>query len=168
MVEYEGEKMSKSLGNLVMVRDLLQEVSPDALRLYLAAHHYGSAWSYRRADLRQSEMLAEKLHKAALAEGEGREAVDPEPSRSAFIQAMDHDLDTPGAVAALAHLAEEIIQGVDKDKDVCPAQATLRHLGTVLGLRLTNSEPEPRVQEIWSRHRQRFTNEDDKASNQSP
>ena len=40
MVEHEGAKMSKSLGNLVMVRDLLKHWSPDALRLYLGRHHY--------------------------------------------------------------------------------------------------------------------------------
>ena len=40
MVGYEGEKMSKSLGNLVMVRELLTDYSPDAVRLYLAQHHY--------------------------------------------------------------------------------------------------------------------------------
>jgi L-cysteine:1D-myo-inositol 2-amino-2-deoxy-alpha-D-glucopyranoside ligase len=161
MVEYEGEKMSKSLGNLIMVRDLLEEVSPDAVRLYLAAHHYGSAWSYRKEDLRQSVKLAEKLHQAAQAEGEGRRIVDPKPSRNAFVQAMDHDLDTPGAVAALEQLAEEILQGVVKDQDVRPAQSTLRQLGTVLGLRLTASAPEPRVQAGWGRHRQRFADQTD-------
>ncbi len=45
MVGYQGEKMSKSLGNLVMVADLLYTYSPDALRLYLGSHHYREARS---------------------------------------------------------------------------------------------------------------------------
>ncbi len=46
MVRFEGEKMSKSLGNLVMVRDLLDDWTPDALRLYLGSHHYREAWQF--------------------------------------------------------------------------------------------------------------------------
>ncbi|MGD2178151.1 MAG: cysteine--tRNA ligase, partial [Anaerolineae bacterium] len=44
MVRHGGEKMSKSLGNLVMVNDLLQDWSPNALRVYLACHHYRQPW----------------------------------------------------------------------------------------------------------------------------
>ena len=65
MVEHEGQKMSKSLGNLVMVRDLLKQWSPDALRLYLADHHYRSSWSYGEADLRAAQARADRLTAAA-------------------------------------------------------------------------------------------------------
>jgi len=65
MVEHEGQKMSKSLGNLVMVRDLLGRWSPDALRLYLADHHYRSSWSYSEADLRAAQARADRLRAAA-------------------------------------------------------------------------------------------------------
>ncbi|HET8522612.1 MAG TPA: cysteine--tRNA ligase, partial [Thermomicrobiales bacterium] len=47
MVGYQGEKMSKSLGNLVLVRDALDTYSADAVRLYLFSHHYRSTWEYR-------------------------------------------------------------------------------------------------------------------------
>ena len=59
MVGYQGEKMSKSLGNLVMVSDLLNTYSPDALRLYLGSHHYREAWSYEEQDLQKYQELAD-------------------------------------------------------------------------------------------------------------
>ena len=46
MVDYQGEKMSKSLGNLVLASNVLQEYRSDAFRLYLHAHHYRSTWEY--------------------------------------------------------------------------------------------------------------------------
>ncbi|MEZ4568852.1 MAG: class I tRNA ligase family protein [Thermomicrobiales bacterium] len=46
MVGYQGEKMSKSLGNLVSARDVLQYHISDALRLYLHSHHYRTPWEY--------------------------------------------------------------------------------------------------------------------------
>jgi L-cysteine:1D-myo-inositol 2-amino-2-deoxy-alpha-D-glucopyranoside ligase len=48
MVHHEGQKMSKSLGNLVMIRDLLSGWSADALRLYMGSHHYRQVWSHRK------------------------------------------------------------------------------------------------------------------------
>jgi cysteinyl-tRNA synthetase len=56
--------MSKSLGNLVMVSDLLKIYSPDALRLYLGSHHYREAWSYDEKDLQESQKLADMLSQA--------------------------------------------------------------------------------------------------------
>jgi L-cysteine:1D-myo-inositol 2-amino-2-deoxy-alpha-D-glucopyranoside ligase len=51
MVQLDGVKMSKSLGNLVFVRDLVGEAPPGAVRLVLAAHHHRTAWSYTADDL---------------------------------------------------------------------------------------------------------------------
>ena len=52
--------MSKSLGNLVLVRDLLGRYSPDTLRFYLAQHHYRQAWEYDEAEMDQA---VHELHK---------------------------------------------------------------------------------------------------------
>ena len=46
MVRYQGEKMSKSLGNMVFVRDALKQYDADAIRLYLLNHHYRTPWEY--------------------------------------------------------------------------------------------------------------------------
>jgi L-cysteine:1D-myo-inositol 2-amino-2-deoxy-alpha-D-glucopyranoside ligase len=52
MVRMDGEKMSKSLGNMVFVRDLLRSYSPDALRVYLLGHHYRQYGNGRLRSLR--------------------------------------------------------------------------------------------------------------------
>jgi len=96
MVRHDGEKMSKSLGNLVMVRDLLRTCSPDALRLYLGNHHYRDPWSYSEAELEQAEKLAFRLKAAATAIGGQGAASDPAGAEAAFRAAMEDDLDTPG------------------------------------------------------------------------
>jgi L-cysteine:1D-myo-inositol 2-amino-2-deoxy-alpha-D-glucopyranoside ligase len=68
MVGYQGEKMSKSLGNLVMVDKLLDTYSPDTLRLYLGSHHYRQAWAYDEKDLKKFQELANLLSQAVKVE----------------------------------------------------------------------------------------------------
>src|SRR5262249_41497567 len=61
MVTYEGEKMSKSLGNLVFVSDLLKHSDPRAIRLALMAHHYRSSFEWHDTDLEDSTALLHRL-----------------------------------------------------------------------------------------------------------
>src|SRR5215469_6643023 len=61
MVELDGVKMSKSLGNLILVRDLLPEYSPDAIRILLLNHFYREPWSYTLEDMRAAADLAARL-----------------------------------------------------------------------------------------------------------
>ncbi|MGD8998339.1 MAG: cysteine--tRNA ligase [Anaerolineae bacterium] len=157
MVRYEGEKMSKSLGNLVMVDDLLKDWSPDALRLYLARHHYRDAWSHDLQELEQAEMLAQKLGSAASADGGRLEMSDYAPLREAFTEAMDDDLDTPRAIRHLEQLAEAILDAVGAGRDVRSAQMVLRAMSSVFGLRLGSREPEERVRTGWDAYLMDFT-----------
>ena len=159
MVYHDGEKMSKSLGNLVMIRDLLQDWSPDALRLYLASHHYRTSWCYDKAELAQAAQLAEKLATALQADGGSGPALDPAAARIAFTQAMDHDLDVSAALPVLDQLAAEIMAAARAGRDVHAAQTTLGNLGQVLGLRLASPMSEPRVRTGWAKHLQRFSGE---------
>ena len=61
--------MSKSLGNLVMVSDLLKTYTPDAIRLYLAKHHYRTPWEFTYADLDASLVQCTQLIQAVQAPG---------------------------------------------------------------------------------------------------
>ena len=153
MVRYEGEKMSKSLGNLVMVDDLLRQWSPDTLRLTMARHHYRSPWSYESVELQEAAQLAEKLAHAVTLDSREGEFVDPASPMDAFQAAMDRDLDTAGALSALENLADAILRG----GDVAEAQAALRRAGSVFGLRLDVEETETRVRSGWTEHLERFT-----------
>ncbi len=154
MVHHEGEKMSKSLGNLIMARDLLQEVSPDALRIYMASHHYRTPWAYDASDLQRSAALAAQLAEAAAVASGSGDALVVEDHKAAFVAAMDNDLNTPAALAALTALADRILE--DSGRHVDAAQATLRQLGAILGLRLDNAGPEARVVTGWDAYLHEF------------
>ena len=65
MVSYEGEKMSKSLGNLVFVSDLLKTADPRAIRLALMRHHYRSGFEWYDTDLDEAIALLHRLLAAA-------------------------------------------------------------------------------------------------------
>ena len=141
MVSHDGDKMSKSLGNLVMVRDLLEEYSADAIRLYLASHHYRDPWSYDEGDLKKAAKTAAKLTGAAQADGGDGTALSADSAWAAFTNDMDNDLDTPGAIKVLEGLADEILDAAMAGRDVQEAQDALRTFGRVLGLRLDAAKP---------------------------
>jgi L-cysteine:1D-myo-inositol 2-amino-2-deoxy-alpha-D-glucopyranoside ligase len=156
MVHHEGEKMSKSLGNLVMVRDLLETWSPDAIRLYLAGHHYREVWSHDEEELAAADRLAQLLRQAVTVDGGSGSPVDPSGARVGFSEAMDDDLNTPAALTTLQQLAEETIQAAQAGRDVAAAQETLREMGHVFGLQMDFERPEVRVLEGWGRHLEGF------------
>jgi L-cysteine:1D-myo-inositol 2-amino-2-deoxy-alpha-D-glucopyranoside ligase len=113
MVRMDGEKMSKSLGNMVFLSELLKTYSADAIRLYLLGHHYRQVWDWSPAELEAAARVAARLSVAAretdLASGIEREN---------FAAALSDDLNTPRAI--------EILQTL--------SGSTLRELGGVLGL----------------------------------
>jgi len=156
MVRHEGEKMSKSLGNLVMVRDLLETWSPDAIRLYMASHHYREPWSHNDKELGAAEELACKLQRAVTAKGGEEGFLDSCAARAAFVKAMEDDLNTPAALGALERLADETLRAAETGQDVQAAQEALREMGSVFGLRLDAAGPEERVITGWGRHLGRF------------
>jgi L-cysteine:1D-myo-inositol 2-amino-2-deoxy-alpha-D-glucopyranoside ligase len=157
MVYYEGEKMSKSLGNLIMVRDLLQDWSADGVRLYMASHHYRQPWGHTDEELAAGEKLAQDILKALAAPtGNGR-PLDSELARAAFKAAMDNDLNTPAALLAMAGLASDIRRAAEVGQDVEDAQVTLREMSSVFGLQLDRGQPEHRVSAGWEAQLKRFT-----------
>ncbi|HTT92539.1 MAG TPA: cysteine--tRNA ligase [Acidimicrobiales bacterium] len=106
MVGYEGTKMSKSLGNLVFVRDLLKSWEPAVIRLAVLAHHYRSDWEWQDEDVREAaKRLAlwrtgKEQAPAAEVPGPGRDPVDA-GVLDAVRARLDDDLDTSGALAAI-------------------------------------------------------------------
>jgi len=157
MVHHEGEKMSKSLGNLLMVDKLLQSCSPDALRLYLASHHYRRPWSHDPAELHRSERMAGKLCRAVTADCASGNPMDASWGQDTFTRAMDDDLDAPRAIKALGQLAEQILGAGSEGHDVKDAQETLRSMGRIFGLRLDAQEPYQSVNTGWDRYLSDFT-----------
>ncbi len=93
MVRMDGEKMSKSLGNLVFVSELRQRVDPMAIRLALLDHHYRAEWEFHDADIDRA--------RARLAAWTDADHGVDEVVTDAVRAALDDDLDTPGAVHAV-------------------------------------------------------------------
>ena len=60
-VFYKGEKISKSLGNLIMVSDLLKKYSPDVIRWYLISHHYRESFEYKEKEVEKTESLLNNI-----------------------------------------------------------------------------------------------------------
>ena len=136
MVNYQGEKMSKSLGNLVLASKVLQSHSSDAFRLYLHSNHYRSRWEYDDDLIDHWAMVAGDLAEAASTAQYGFDGVlDVSRPRDRFLAALDDDLNTPLAIEELRAIAAAILEAPETD-DIRPAQATLRTLSDLLGLTL--------------------------------
>jgi L-cysteine:1D-myo-inositol 2-amino-2-deoxy-alpha-D-glucopyranoside ligase len=129
MVSYEGEKMSKSLGNLVFVSDLLKTCDPRAIRLAMMRHHYRAGFEWYDTDLAESTALLRRLL-AAAARPDG---ADPRPFAERVRAALDSDLDAPRALEALDDLASAVLSGGSDPR----APVVLLELGALLGLDLT-------------------------------
>jgi L-cysteine:1D-myo-inositol 2-amino-2-deoxy-alpha-D-glucopyranoside ligase len=131
MVGLDGEKMSKSLGNLILARDLLSRYSPDAVRVMLLSHHYRTPWEYSEHEMREKAAFTERLglrELASGAEGSSESEVAAQAERE-FIAVMEDDLNTPRALDVLARLATQIREtGADSPS------AALGRLAGVLGL----------------------------------
>jgi cysteinyl-tRNA synthetase len=135
--------MSKSLGNLVSVEEALERYDADSLRLYFLSSHYRSPLQFSDEGCAAMERSTDRLRHALSRDGAGDgQPVDPGEFRSRFLNAMDEDLNTPRALAALFDLAREINRAHDSGRGVADAQDTLRHLGGILGLDLDTQEPD--------------------------
>lgn len=134
LLQLGSDKMSKSLGNLVSVVEALERYSPDAMRLYFLSSHYRSPLAYSDEGAAAIERSLDRIRHALSPSNGSGEQIDPSTYASRFTTAMDDDLNTPQAVAALFDLARDINRGRDAGQSVDDGQATLRELGAVLGL----------------------------------
>ncbi len=100
MVRMDGEKMSKSLGNLVFVSDLLKEYDPRAVRLAIVAHHYRDSWEWNDSLMPTAAGRLEAWQAAPEGSPDAANAV-----LDRVRGCLDDDLDTPSAVAAIDEAA---------------------------------------------------------------
>ena len=103
MVRLDGEKMSKSLGNLVFVSDLLKEWEPAAVRMAILEHRYRDSWEWTD-DLMPAAAARLETWRRGGTGSQGLEGVR---------QALDDDLDTPTAIAVIDEVAASG-RGVDE------------------------------------------------------
>jgi cysteinyl-tRNA synthetase len=143
MVQLGEEKMSKSLGNLITIKEALERYSADALRIFVLSSHYRSPLTYSEEAIEAAKGGVERLLRVISRDepsGNKGEALDAEPYRKQFIEAMDDDFNTAQAVATLFDLAREINRADETGLNVSQAHEVLRELAGLLGLTL--KEPE--------------------------
>ena len=136
LVRYDGRKMSKSLGNLVLVGQALERAPAAAVRLYLVSHRYGRDWDFRWSGLAAMTRFVERLR--VLLEGEVRGAGAPTRGTAAgagpgvralpakFAAALADDLNTPEAM--------RLLRAAVRDGDAAGARQMLRVLAGTASL----------------------------------
>jgi L-cysteine:1D-myo-inositol 2-amino-2-deoxy-alpha-D-glucopyranoside ligase len=121
MVGYLGEKMSKSLGNLVMVSNLLKNYSPNAIRYLLLSHYYREPWEFFQEEL---DSVAEKVNKLEEKIRKNNYTQKEKPNIETFTKALSDDLNTPKAL--------EVIDETVKKRNITEAKKMLEVLGFTL------------------------------------
>lgn len=158
LVQLGAEKMSKSLGNLVTIREALERYSADAIRIFSLSSHYRSPLTYSEVTLQATEVALRVFSDAkwkltedysemnrSMLEAQGIKTDDITPAevyRDRFTSAMDDDFNMAQALATLFDLAQEINRAVNlghEDK-VIEHRKTFKELADVLGLTLEKPE----------------------------
>ena len=132
-VTVEGRKMSKSLGNVLLVRDLLKDAPGEAIRYALLSAHYRQPLDWSAQGLQQAHRSLNRLYGTLRGLQDVDADKDPRPYLDAFHAALDDDLNTPAAFAELFRLARMA------QREMAPAirsklKAALLSAGAGLGL----------------------------------
>jgi cysteinyl-tRNA synthetase len=149
MLQLSGEKMSKSLGNLVTIEEFLSQHEASALRMMILNSSYSGPLTFNNEVIAQAERALERLRSALrpALPGAGAAAAELsqtlqsqiEAARQGFLAAMDDDFNTAGALGHLFDLVRAINQARDTGAGAAtlsPAQDLLQELASVLGLQL--------------------------------
>ncbi|MFC1942500.1 cysteine--tRNA ligase [Chloroflexota bacterium] len=144
LLQLGEEKMSKSLGNLITIKQALEKYGADALRIFVLSSHYRSPLTYTEEVIEAAASGAERLIRVISREdpaGGGEAILDAEPYRKIFFEAMDDDFNTPQALAVLFDLARAINQAGDSGMSFMEARDTMITLARdIIGLKLEESE----------------------------
>jgi cysteinyl-tRNA synthetase len=147
LMQMGTEKMSKSLGNLITIRDFLKKFSADALRIFVLSSYYRTPLTYTEEAIEAAQAGADRLVRVVNKEvvtGKGKgKTLEPKPYYDRFVEAMDDDFNTPQAIAALFDLTRDINHAEEEGMNAVKARETLKELGGVLGLTFKGREEPP-------------------------
>ncbi|MEN8243157.1 MAG: cysteine--tRNA ligase, partial [Chloroflexota bacterium] len=149
MMQLSGEKMSKSLGNLVTIEDFLADHPGDVLRMMVLSSNYRGPLTFKDDTIEQAEKVLERLRnglRPAFPEAQGvpKKVLDAlaaqlEATRIKYFEAMDDDFNTAGALGHIFDLLRVINQARDNSASTAelqPAQDLLLELTQIFGLTL--------------------------------
>jgi cysteinyl-tRNA synthetase len=134
-IRVNQEKMSKSLGNFFLIRDVLQQFDPEVVRFFMLRAHYRSPINYSDSQLEEARAGLVRLY-TAINTNEQHTSKNAEPVAQwvkRFGDAMNDDFNTPEAIASLFDLASEINRASDANTKQELSQ-TLKHLAGMIGL----------------------------------
>jgi len=133
MLKYKGEKMSKSLGNLVLVEDLKKHYATNTVRIYLLSHQYRSAFEFFEKDMKKAQATATLFKKVWRVQSAPKKSLAVSKYEQAFYEAMNDDLNTPKALDTIRILAQQILKN-RRTNNVTDAKAFLNKTFGILGL----------------------------------
>jgi cysteinyl-tRNA synthetase len=153
MLQLGGEKMSKSLGNIVSIKEFLSRRDADVMRMLVLSGNYRAPLIFNEETQDAAEKSLERIKSAFRPASSSTNGLNPEAAsaladqtettQQSFVDAMDDDFNTPLALASLYELVKAINTARDNsatNEQLQPAQATLRELTGVLGLRLQEKQ----------------------------
>ena len=129
-VTIDGEKMSKSLGNIILVRDLIQDHHGEVIRLALLSSHYRQGLDWNEKIIHQAKKLLNKIY-AILDDLKSVNIVESNSPNSKDISILLDDLNTPGIIAELNKIAKDYNSDTSDKKLV---KSKLLLIGSVLGV----------------------------------
>ena len=133
----DGQEMSKSLGNAFNVKAALEEFSSDSIRLWILQSHYRTNPLLDKELIGNAERSMRRIRSAVEAEKvESDVSLDASAYKRRFVEAMDDDLNTPQALAAIFDLCRKMNRARTDGKDVSGAAELVRELTGVLGFTL--------------------------------
>ena len=130
-VTIEGEKMSKSLGNIILVRDLTNNYHGEAIRLALLSSHYRQGLDWNEKIIHQAKKLLTKIYQI-LDDLKDIQEIESESSNIKPIVTLMDDLNTPGLIAQLNKIVKEY--NTNKNIDKKKIKSKLLLIGSVLGI----------------------------------
>ena len=152
-LKINGEKMAKSLGNFITVREALKKYDAEVIRLFVLSTHYRSEIDFTDERLKGAETSLNRLYNSLeVLEDAKKDSVEGEPNdeeqlfgdniqklRNEFVDAMDEDFNTPRALASLFEMSKEINRYLDEHKQVSKkiietSYDDFSELGKALGL----------------------------------
>ncbi len=142
-VRVDDEKMSKSLGNFFIIRDVLKTYAAEVIRYFILNSHYMSPLNYSDENLDKAKASLTTLYQALLdLDIEDEAAIDEQSSYAQrFFQAMDDDFNTPMAISVLFDMSHELNRLKDSDLEQAKALAAqLKKLAELLGLLENNAQ----------------------------
>lgn len=98
MVLYKGEKMSKSIGNLLFVADLKKKYTANAIRWLLLSNHYQASWEYKEKDLGAAQKIVDGIERSIASATHAPQVKLPEK----FVSCLSNDFNTPAALDILS------------------------------------------------------------------